>query len=370
MKRTIRPVAAWLCLAANLTIGLPNIAAACTGITLVAKDGSAIQARTMEWGTFFLDSEIMVVPRQHVFKAATPDGKAGLAWTGKYGIVGLNLVQTPVITDGMNEKGLTVSSLYLPGYEEGQKYDPAKADQTLAMTDVPTWLLSNFATTEEVRKNMPDVIVTDVVLQAFHGIAPPVHFMITDRSGKTIVLEYTHGSLNIYDDPVGVLTNSPEFPWHLTNLRNYVGLHPQSNQTIKVGDLELAPFGAGNGMVGLPGDYTPPSRFVRAAALRNTVRQPDTGYKAVNEAFRILDNFDIPLGATDAKANLPKDETIGSTQWSSAMDTASLRYYYHTMFNRSLRMIDLKKTDFNKREISYFPLDARKEQSIETVMTR
>ncbi len=152
MKRKIHPIASWLYLAALVTLPIADIAAACTGITLVAKDGSAIQARTMEWGTFYLDSEVMVVPRKHAFKGATPDGKAGLAWTGKYGIVGLNLVKTPVITDGMNEQGLTVSSLYLPGFEEGQKYDPAKADQTLAITDVPTWLLSNFATIEEVRK--------------------------------------------------------------------------------------------------------------------------------------------------------------------------------------------------------------------------
>lgn len=367
MKLGFRSISAALMLTAAPALLVPQMVDGCTGITLIAKDGSAIQARTQEWGTFFLDSELMIVPRRQAFFGTTPDGKTGLSWVSKYGSVGLNVVHSPVLADGMNEKGLTVSSLYLPGFEEAQKYDTGKARQTIAIMEVPVWILSSFANTDEVRENLPNIRVTDVVLKSFHGVAPPIHFLITDSAGKTIVVEYTHGRLNIYDDPVGVMTNSPEFPWHLTNLRNYVGLHSQPNQAIKIGNLELAPFGAGNGMIGLPGDYTPPSRFVRATALRNTGVQQETGYQAINEAFRILDNFNIPLGSTDTKENLPKDETIGSTQWTTAMDTKSLRYYYHTMFNRMLRMVDLKTINFDKSGIRYIPIDRVKEQTIEAV---
>lgn len=367
MNFQFRSLAAALLLGMTPMVIAPQIANACTGITLIAKDGSAIQARTQEWGAFFLDSDLMIVPRKQALQGATPDGKAGLQWVGKYGLVGVNAVHAPVLADGMNEKGLSVSVLYLPGFAQAQKYDPAKARQTIALYDVPLWLLTNFATTDEVRKNLAAINVTDVVLPAFHGIAPPVHFLITDSGGKTIVVEYTKGQPHVYDNPVGVMTNAPEFPWHLTNLRNYAGLHPQSNLPIKVGDLEVAPLGAGNGMVGLPGDYTPTSRFVRAAALRNAAAKQESGYHAVNEAFRILDNFNIPLGTTAAKAELPKDETIGSTQWTTAMDTKTLRYYYHTMFNRTIRMVDLKTVDFDHDKIRYIPLDRVKEQSIETI---
>lgn len=340
---------------------------ACTSITLIAKDGSAVQSRTQEWGAFFLDSDLMIMPRRQALQGATPDGKSGLQWVGKYGVVGVNVVHTPVLADGMNEKGLSLSVLYLPGFAEAQKYDPSKASKTIALYDVPAWVLTNFSTTDEVRNNLPNINVTDVVLPAFHGIAPPIHFLITDQNAKTIVVEYTKGQLNVYDNPVGVMTNAPEFPWHLTNLRNYVGLRPQSNMPIKVGDLEVAPLGAGNGMVGLPGDVTPTSRFVRATALRNAALKQETGYHAVNESFRILDNFNIPLGTTTSKSELPEDETIGSTQWTTAMDTKALRYYYHTMFNRTVRMVDLKTIDFDKSKIRYIPLDRTKEQNIETI---
>lgn len=339
----------------------------CTAITVIAKDNSAILARTLEWGAFFLDSDVMVVPRNQTFQSTTPDGKPGLQWTGKYGLVGVNVVHSTALSDGMNEKGLGISVLYLPGFEEAPKYDPAKASETIATHDLAMWMLSNCATTDELRQSLPSVRVADVVLPAFHGIAPPIHFIAMDPSGKAIVIQYIKGKLDIYDNPVGVMTNAPEFPWHLTNLRNYAGLHPQPNQAIKVGDLEITPLGAGSGMAGLPGDFLPTSRFVRAVAFRNTAQQQPNGIEAVNNAFRILDNFNIPLGTTAAQSDLPTDDTVGSTQWTSAMDTKSLRYYYHTMFNRTVRVVDLKSIDFGKGEIRYVPLDRVKEQNIETV---
>jgi len=341
-----------------------HTARACTGITLNAKDGSFIQARTMEWGAFDLHSQVMVTPRGLDLKGATPDGKPGLQWKSRYGVLGLNAVHKPIYGDGLNEKGLAVSVLYLPGFAEYQPYDPKQADKSMSSIDLPMWILTNFATVDEVREGLPKVKVVPVNVEEFGGAPVPLHFYVSDNTGKSIVVEYLKGELNIFDNPVGALTNAPEFPWHLSNLRNYVGLKPQAWAPIKVGDLEVSPLGAGSGMIGLPGDFSPPSRFVRAVALRNTVRPLVDGEDAILEAFRILNNFDLPLGAVDA----PGKDIIGSTIWTSAMDTKALRYYYHTQYNSRLRVMDLKAVDFTKNKITYVPMDKEKKQDFENVV--
>jgi len=339
---------------------------ACTGITLKAQDGSAIQARTMEWGAFDLESEVMVTPRGLNLQGVTPDNKPGLKWKSKYGVMGLNALHKPAYTDGFNEKGLAISVLYLPNYAEYQAYDPIQADKSIDSLDLPMWLLTNFATVDEVCQGLPEVMVVPVAVKELGGIPAPLHFLVSDATGKTVVIEYLKGKLHVFDNPVGVLTNSPEFSWHLTNLSNYIGLQAKSWRPIKVGNLEVKPLGVGTGMLGLPGDFSPPSRFVRAVALRNTVRPLATGEDAVLEAFRILNNFDIPLGAVDA----PGKDIMGSTIWTSAIDTKALRYYYRTQYNSRLRVVDLKAIDFAKDRITYVPMDSEKKQDYETVTVK
>ena len=352
------------CVVVSLAIAPWRETNACTGITLEAKDGSLIQARTMEWGAFDLRSEVMVTPRGLDLQSITPDGKPGHKWKSKYGVVGLNALRKPIYTDGFNEKGLSVSVLYLPGYAQYQAYDPKQAGKSLDPVDVSMWLLTNFATVDEVREGLPKVRVVPIPMKELGGIPAPLHFLVSDVTGNTIVIEYTKGERHIYDNPVGVLTNAPEFPWHLTNLSNYLGLQPQPWKPVKVGDLDVKPLGAGTGMLGLPGDFSPPSRFVRAVALRNTVRPLATGEDAVLEAFRLLNSFDIPLGAVDA----PGKDIMGSTIWTSAMDTKGLRYYYRTQHNSRLRVVDLKAVDLGKDKITYVPLDADKKQDLQMVV--
>lgn len=341
---------------------------ACTAITLMAKDGSAIQARTQEWGPFNLQSKLMIIPRGAEFTGLTPDGKPGLKWSAKYGVVGINGINKPYLIDGMNEEGLTVSVLYLPGDAEYAPYNPAKAANTIGPQNISGWILTTQKTVEDVKQHLPALDVAPVLEKALGNVAPPVHFIITDKAGATIVVEYTNdGTLNIYDNPVGVLTNSPEFPWHLENLKNYVGLTAAAKPGIKVGDLELRPLGVGSGMIGLPGDFTPTSRFVRATALRNTVRPLDNGYEASMESLRILNNFDIPSGSVMTTEELPKDDTLGSTQWTTAMDTKNLKYYYKTMFNSRIRSIDFSTIKFDTGQIRYRKLDHKNQQDLEQV---
>ncbi len=343
---------------------LQPVAYACTGITLMAKDGSHIQARTEEWGSFDLESDVIVTPRGMEIQSKLEDDIAGMKWTTKYGVVGMNGSKLPFFVDGMNEKGLVASVLYHPGFAEYHSFDPARAENSLNPLDLSTWLLTSFAEIDEIRSELPKVRVVPVPLELLGNITPPIHLLVSDASGETIVIEYLKGELHIFDNPVGVMTNAPDFPWHLTNLRNYIGLQAESAEPIKVGDLEVAPLGAGSGLLGLPGDFSPTSRFVRAVALRNTVRPLADGEDAVREAFRILNNFDIPIGAVDAAGK----DIFGNTQWATAADTKNMRYYYRTANNSRLRVIDVNSVDFTKDEVIIIPADPEKKEDYKEVM--
>lgn len=345
-----------------------SAAYACTGITLKAKDGAVVYGRTLEWGAFDLNSRVVVIPRGHKFTGSTPDGKPGLTWKAKYGVVAIDGLEKEAFLDGLNEKGLAVGLFYLPGFAKYQKYDPAKAGQSIGPADVVQLLLSTCAGIDEVRMTLVKVRVVPVIEKAL-GFPPPAHYIVTEPSGKAIVVEYLKGKLKIFDAPLGVITNSPSYDWHMTNLRNYINLSPVALPGKKIEDLDFTPLGAGSGMIGLPGDFTPPSRFVRAVAFSKTARPTATGDEAMYEVFRILDNFNVPLGA--AEGSKEEGDTTGmrsATLWTDAIDTKNKVLYYHTQHNRRVRMVDLKKIDFESlRKVIYLPLDKEKKQDIEDI---
>jgi choloylglycine hydrolase len=350
---------------------LQGSVSACTSIVLKAEDGTAVYGRTMEWGTFDLNSRLVIVPREHKFVGHTPDGKPGITWAARFGVVALDMIEKDYFADGMNEKGLVVGVLYHPGFAEYHSYNPDQANKTLGPTDLANYVLTQFATIEEVREGLKKIRVVAIPEPALGGIAAPIHLMVADQTGKAIAVEYLHGQLKIFDNPLRVLTNSPSFDWHMTNLRNYINLSAVSIPSKKIEDLNFAPIGAGSGFLGIPGDYTPPSRFVRAVAYTQTARKTPTSSETVYEVFRIMDNFNLPLGSAegpDAQLELLKGMR-SSTIWTTAADTNKLLYYYHTQHNRRVRMVDLKEIDFspNKSGIKRFPLDIEKTQDIEDV---
>jgi choloylglycine hydrolase len=139
-------------------------------------------------------------------------------------------------------------------------------------------MLSSFSTVEEVRAGLADVRVVNVEDARFGGAALPFHWKVQDETGASLIIEITNGGeVEVYDGFLGVITNSPGYDWHLTNLRNYLGLSPVAALPVEIGGEVFSPFGAGAGLRGLPGDFTPPSRFVRAVALTASARPLQTG---------------------------------------------------------------------------------------------
>ena len=341
---------------------------ACTGVRLSAKDGSTVYGRSMEWGTFDLDSRVAIIPRGYAFAGLTPDGQNGKKWVAKYGVVALDMLERNVLADGMNEKGLAAGMFYHPGFASYMEYDRNQADQSITAIDVVAYILTQYATIDEVKSAMKSVRVVSVVEKVL-GIPIQAHWMVTEPSGKSIVIEYLDNTLRIFDNPLGVITNAPGFDWHMTNLRNYVNLSAVAIPSRKLEDMNFAPLGGGSGMIGLPGDFTPPSRLVRAVAWSQTARPLENSGEAIYELFRILDNFNVPVGAAEGsdRERAMLKGMRSSTIWTTGWDTSKKALYFHTQHNRRVRMVQMNGIDFSGKEIVHIPLDDKKEQDIKDI---
>ena len=166
-----------------------------------------------------------------------------------------------------------------------------------------SWVLSQFDSIDQVKSALKQV---DLVTLN-HNIGA-VHWRIAEPTGRMVVLEIVAGVPHFYENELGVMTNAPGFQWHMTNLNNYVNLVPGSapDNTIAPG-ITLKALGHGSGMIGLPGDFTSPSRFVRAAFFQTTSPVWATGFETVVQAFHILNNFDIPVEASMRRPTFLRD---------------------------------------------------------------
>jgi choloylglycine hydrolase len=252
---------------------------ACTGIRLTAQDGAVVFGRTQEWGTFDLRSRVAIIPRGHALQTTMPDGQNGIGWTTRYGTVGLDVLERDVLVDGMNERGLTVNLFYHEGFAEYGPYDPAAAADSIPILALAPYLLTTLATVEEVRARLGEIRVVGVFEESIGGV-PPLHMMVNDAAGNSIVVEFRGGVTTIHDAPLGVITNGPNYDWHINNLLNYANVDvPLPHRTVE--DLKSMSFGAGSRLYGLPGDLTSPSRFLRAAAYASTARETADGMETM-----------------------------------------------------------------------------------------
>ena len=338
-------------------VGGIHASVACTGISLTAADGSYIQARTIEWAYGALKSEYVIIPRGEALQSYTPTGTNGIKFKARYGVVGLAVVEKEFIAEGINEAGLSAGLFFFPRYGSYEAYESVDNARTLADLQVVQWMLTQCATIDEVMEAVKRVRIVALEKTAV------VHWRIGEPSGRQVVMEIVGGEVNFYENEVGVLTNAPGYEWQVTNLENYVNLRPGSAQSYQLGGVTLEPNGGSTAMHGLPGDFTPPSRFVRAAFFRNTAPQRATGVDTVLEAFHLLNNFDVPIAIENpSEHNLPS-----ATQWTSAIDLSSRTVYYKTAYNSTIRSISLDNIDFARVKYASYPLDTVQREPIEVL---
>ncbi len=322
----------------------------CTCFRIKSTDSAVIVGRTMEFGAD-LGSKVTIFPKNMKYEAVGPNNSRGLSWEGKYGIVGLNGFGQDVVTDGINEAGLYFGALYLPGFSKYQEVPSGKESESMTqMYDIGKYILSTCATIEDVKAAVEKVLVWGAILPGMTEIMG-LHFAIHDQNGNSCVIEYPDGTLHIHDNPLGVLTNSPTFDWHLLNIRNFVNLTANNIPDLDLKGDTVKAIGQGSGMIGLPGDFTPPSRFVRAVALTQSALPTDTAEKGAILAFHILDSFDITLGLVRGKEG--DKETYENTQWSSVADLKNKYYFVRYYNNPAVLRVDLSKINFGSDKVTH-----------------
>jgi choloylglycine hydrolase len=330
---------------ALLALTLPSFA--CTDFMLTAKDGTLLISRSMEFGQN-LNSNLRTSTRERTFTTTTPNNKPGLSWTAKYGYLYVDGFNVDAVFDGLNEAGLTFEYLYLPSETQYQTIPAGKDNQAVPYASFGDWVLSNFQTVDEVKQALLNIYVSNQVIPQLGNATLPAHASIRDASGKGIVVEFYNEKINVYDN-IGVMTNSPKYDWQVTNLRNYINLSPYNPAPIVADGITYSSTGQGTGAVGLPGDASPPSRFVKTAFMLTNVTPVQNATDLVNLAQHIMNNVDIPAGLVRSVDN--GQTSVDTTQWVVFKDVTHKMFYYRIYNDMTLRVVEMSKINFGKNAV-------------------
>ena len=265
-----------------------------------------------------------------------------------YAMIGMAFIQQdyPLYYDATNEKGLSMAGLNFPGNAD-YKPEAAGKDNVSPFEFIP-WILGQCATVAQAREKLARLNLWN---ENFSEQLPlsPLHWMISDKD-ESIVVEQVKDGLKVYDDPVGVMTNNPTFDYHLTNLANYMHVSrsdPANNLSDK---LDLAPYSRGMGGLGIPGDLSSASRFVKAAFTRLNSLSGDSETESVSQFFHILGSVAQQKGCCQVAHGF--EYTI----YSSCCNTDTGVYYYTTYENSQINGVDMHREDLDGAALASYPL--------------
>ncbi|GEA49516.1 choloylglycine hydrolase [Vibrio inusitatus NBRC 102082] len=268
----------------------------CTTFQVRTEDNKYFHIMNMELFTA-AGSRMLVAPRGHQYKSEGPDGLEAMSWVGKYGVVGNSLGPTERFHGAMNEKGLSVTGLYLPDFTEYMAVSEEDNGNFITYVHLIDFVSSQFEYVEEVKAALSKIKVCDQKIPEFGNVSQPIHFAVYDKLGYCLVIEFVGGEMKLYDNPYGTLANAPTFDWHLANLRNYTNISNKGYLTTEFREGEtIMPLGAGSGTLGLPGDDTAAGRFVRAAFYSNQVT-PKNWDEGMVEAIQLSNKATVTSGS-------------------------------------------------------------------------
>ncbi len=312
----------------------------CTAISFLSANHYFGRTLDLE---YHYNEVITVTPRRFPFKFR----KAG-ELLSHYAIIGMATVADnyPLYYDATNEKGLSAAGLNFPG--NAVYFSPEEGKDNIAPFEFIPWLLGQCANLSQACEMLKVLRLIDTPFSPQFPLTP-LHWLIADRSGA-IVVEQTSEGLRLYDNPVGVLTNNPPFPYHLANLANYQNLTREEPHNRFCPGLEMNTYSRGMGGIGLPGDLSSASRFVRAAFVKlNSVCGSDEA-SCVSQFFHILGAVEQQRGC----ARVGDDFEI--TVYTSCCDTDKGIYYYTTYENRSITAVDMHREKLDSDRLASYPL--------------
>lgn len=313
----------------------------CTAATYLTKDHYF--GRTLDYEVSY-GEEVVVTPRNYPFRfrhVSAPETH--------YAIIGMAAVagNYPLYYDATNEKGLSMAGLNFPGNAVYRSVEPGK--DNIAVFELIPWLLGWCATVAEVREKLRTINIADTPFSPQFPTSP-LHWIIADRN-EAITVEAMAEGIKIYDNPVGILTNNPPFDYQTFNLNNYMSLTPEPAENCFSQKLPLTAYSRGMGMLGMPGDLSSASRFVRAAFTKlNSLSEEDES-ASISQFFHILGSVAQPRGSVHMG-----EEKYEITIYTSCCNTDKGIYYYTTYENSQITGVDMHREDLEGIELYRYPL--------------
>ena len=321
----------------------------CTAVTYKTRD--SYFGRNLDY-EFSYGEEVVVMPRNYPVAFRHAPG-----FESHYAIVGMAFVaeDTPLFYDAMNEQGLGMAGLNFVGNARYSKLDTRSSDSgssvdNIAQFELLPWILGQCRTVKDAKKLLERINIID---EAFSSSLPvsQLHWLIADRN-ESITLELTEKGMNIYPNPVGVLTNNPPFDYQMFAMNNYMALSPKQPEN-NLG-VPLDKYSRGMGGMGLPGDLSSQSRFIRAAFTKLNSRSEDTELASVSQFFHILESVSQPRGCC-----MVSEGEYEVTLYSSCCNLDKGIYYYNTYDNHRICAVDMYREDLESSRLARYPITGK-----------
>ena len=313
----------------------------CTAATYKTKD--FYFGRTLDY-EFSYNEEVTITPRNYQFNFRNKE-----SITNHYAIIGMAYVADnyPLYYDAINEKGLGIAGLNFVG--NAYYNEPQQEKDNIAQFEFIPWILSQCATTKEARRLIEKINLLNVPFSAQLPLAQ-LHWIISD-SIESITVEAVKDGIKIYENPVGVLTNNPTFDKQMFELNNYMNLSTKSPKNTFAKSLNLEKYSRGMGAIGLPGDLSSQSRFIRAAFVKMNSVSKEEEKESVSQFFHILNSVEQQRGCCELD-----DGIFEITIYTSCCNASKGIYYYTTYDNHQITAIDMHKENLNSENLIRYPL--------------
>lgn len=318
----------------------------CTAVSYRTKDHYFGRTLDLEYS---FDERVVIAPRNFKFNF-----KHIKEIKNHYAIIGMATVvdNYPLYYDAVNEKGLAIAGLRFPDYCIYNDVDDEK--DNIASFELIPYILSKCKNVNEAKCLLESINITNDNFNDDYK-STPLHWMLSDKD-QSIVVESVDDGLKVYYNPVDILTNSPSFPIQIFNLNNYMGLSTEEPETHFCDNLNLCNYSRGMGALGLPGDMSSQSRFVRGVFIRLNSTTKESENESVSQFFHILDSVSQPRGCVRVEDKFVK------TVYSSCCNTDKGIYYYTTYENRRISAVNLNNENLEKTSLIAFNFET--EQSI------
>ena len=313
----------------------------CTAATYKTKD--FYFGRTLDY-EFSYGDEVTITPRNYPFHFIEEDDI-----NNHYALIGMAYVTEnyPLYYDAINEKGLGMAGLNFVG--NAVYNDKIEGKDNIAQFEFILWILSKCATVEEARKLIDNI---NILNKPFNKQLPlaQLHWIIADKD-EAITVEAVKEGIKVYDNPIGVLTNNPPFDKQMFQLNNYMHLSPKNLDNNFAPSINLDSYSRGMGAMGLPGDLSSQSRFVRVAFTKMNSFSGEGEKESVSQFFHILNSVDQQRGCCDLG-----DDKYEITIYTSCCNTDKGIYYYTTYDNHQITAVDMHKEKLDGTKLVRYPL--------------